>query len=168
MTFRGKKSKIIGLGNRLVDVKIQEREEGLTTQGLHKDRWAVRAVCMVWDAEIYSIHLSKPEEQCVTTTGLYCMQNQPRYYEMWTVTNEMNGIKNVPEHFTEGDGWKGSQPKQLFKIVCNQQLRTAHKMVLGFVKFSQELAILEQLSVLKANKTGNELQIRGGRFLRER
>jgi hypothetical protein len=45
--------------------------------------------------------------------------------------------------------------------VCNQQLRiktrTAHKMVLGFVKFSQELAILEQLSVLKANKTGNEL-----------
>lgn len=39
------------------------------------------------------------------------MQNQPRYYEMWTVTNEMNGIKNVPEHFTEGDGWKGSWPK---------------------------------------------------------
>lgn len=80
---------------------------------------------------------------------------------MQTVTTEVTGIKNVPEHFTEADEWKKSWPKQLLKIVYNRQLsiktRNAQKMALGFVKFSQELAILEQLSILKVNKTGNEL-----------
>lgn len=78
------------------------------------------------------------------------------------MTTEVTGIKNVPEHFTEADEWKRSWPKQLLKIVYNRQLsiktrRTAQKMALGFVKFSQKLAILEQLSILKVNKTGNEL-----------
>lgn len=78
------------------------------------------------------------------------------------MTTEVTGIKNVPEHFTEADEWKRSWPKQLLKIVYNRQLsiktrRTAPKMALGFVKFSQKLAILEQLSILKVNKTGNEL-----------
>lgn len=80
---------------------------------------------------------------------------------MQTVTTEVTGIKNVPEHFTEGDEWKRSWPKQLLKIAYNRQLsiktRTAPKMAPGLVKFPQELAILEQLSILKVNKTGNEL-----------